>query len=101
MLCRGPLALGKGPETLGKAFAEGCPRQIPLGEFLDGEGVFAEGPLGTRQSLFRGSGRPSEKKRSHHAPAPLAVSLPRADPRQRSGFFEFFCRGPALGKDFF
>ena len=37
------LALGKGPETLGKGFAEGCSRQRPLGEFLDGEGVFAEG----------------------------------------------------------
>ena len=91
MLCRGPLALGKGPETLGKGFAEGCPRQRPLGEFLDGEGVFAEGPLsGTRQSLCRGPGRPSAKKRSRQAPAPLAVSLPRADPRQRNGFFEFF-----------
>ena len=77
-----------GPETLGKGFAEGCPRQRPLGEFLDGEGVFAEGPLpGTWQSLCRGPGRPSAKKRSRQAPAPLAVSLPRADPRQRNGFF--------------
>ena len=82
------LALGKGPEILGKAFAEGCPRQRPLGEFLDGEGVFAEGPLsGTRQSLCRGPGRPSAKKRGRQAPALLAVSLPRAHPRQRNGFF--------------
>ena len=58
-LPRAVLALGKGPKTLGKGFAEGCPRQRPLGEFLDGEGVFAEGPLsGTRQSLCRGLGRP-------------------------------------------
>ena len=79
------------------------PRQRPIGEFLDGEGVFAEGPLsGTRQSLCRGPGQPSAKKRSRHAPAPLAVSLPRADPRQRNGFFlNFFCRGPALGKEIF
>ena len=92
MLCRGPLALGKGPETLGKGFVEGCPRQRPIGEFLDGEGVFAEGPLsGTRQSLCRGPGRPSAKKRGRQAPAPLAVSLPRADPRQRNGFFFGIC----------
>ena len=33
----------------------------------------------------------SAKKRSRQAPVPLAVSLPRADPRQRNGFFfEFF-----------
>ena len=33
---------------------------------------------------------PSAKKRSRQAPAPLAVSLPRADPRQRNSlFFEF------------
>ena len=68
MLCRGPLALGKGPETLSKGFAEG-----PLS--------------GTQQSLCRGPGRPSAKKRSRQAPVPLAVSLPRADPRQRNVFF--------------
>ena len=88
----------KGPQTLGKGFVEGCPRQRPLGEFLDDEGVFAD----TRQSLCRGPGRPSAKKRSRQAPTPLTVSLPRADPRQRNGFFlNFFCRGPALGKEFF
>jgi len=55
-----------------------------------------------RRGLCRGSGRPSAKKRTRYAPAPLAVSLPRADPRQISGFFlNFFCRGPALGKEFF
>ena len=104
MLCRGPLALGKGLETLGKGFAEGCPRQRPLGEFLDGEGVFAEGPLsGTRQSLCRGPGQPSAKKRSRHAPAPLAVSLPRADPRQRNGFFvlNLFAEGRPSANKFF
>ena len=103
MLCRGPLALGKGPETLGKGFAEGCPRQRPLGEFLDGEGVFAEGPLsGTRQSLCRGLGRPSAKKRGRQAPAPLAVSLPRAHPRQRNGFFfNLFAEGRLSANKFF
>ena len=40
-----------------------------------------------RRGLCRGPGRPSTKKRSRHAPAPLAVSLPRADPRQRNVFF--------------
>ena len=96
MLCRGPLALDKG-------FAEGCPRQRPLGEFLDGEGTFAEGPLsGTRQSLCRGPGRPSAKKRSRQAPAPLAVSLPRADPRQRNGFFlDLFAEGRPSANKFF
>ena len=97
------LALGKGPETLGKGFTEGCPRQRTLREFLDGEGVFAEGPLsGTRQSLCRGSGRPSAKKRSRQAPAPLAVSLPRADPRQRNGFFlNLFAEGRPSANKFF
>ena len=81
MLCRGPEALGKG-------FAESCPQQRSLGEFLDGEGVFAESPLsGTRQSLCRGPGSPSAKKRRRQMPALLAVSLPRVDPRQRNGFF--------------
>ena len=41
-----------------------------------------------RMGLCRGSFiGPSAKKRSRQAPAPLAVSLPRADPRQRNGFF--------------
>ena len=94
MLCRGPLALDKGPETLGKGFAEGCPRQRLLGEFLDGEGVFAEGPLsGTRQRA---------KKRGRQAPAPLAVSLPRAHPRQRNGFFlNLFAEGRPSANIFF
>ena len=71
-----------------EGFAEGCPQQRPLEEFLAGEGVFAEDPLsGTRQSLRRGPGRPSATKRSRNAPAPLAVSLPRAHPRQRNDFF--------------
>jgi len=93
----------KGSETLGKGFVECCPRQRLLGEFLDGEGVFAEGPLsGTWQSLCRGPERPWAKKRSRHALAPLAVSLSRADPRQRNDFFlNFFCRGSTLGKEFF
>ena len=83
MLCRGPVALGKGPETLGKGFAEG-----PLS--------------GTRQSLCRGPGRPSAKKRGRQAPAPLAVSLPRADPRQRNGFFlNLFAEGRPSANNFF
>ena len=61
-----------GPQTLGKDFAEGCPRQRPLGEFLDGEGVFAEGPLsGTRQ---------------------------RKEAVTRRRRWRFLCRGPTLGK---
>ena len=68
MLCRGP-----DPETLGKGFAEGCPRQRPLGEFLDGEGVFAEGPLsGTWQ---------------------------RKEAVRRRRRWRFLCRGPTLGKE--
>ena len=52
-----------------------------------------------RRGLCRGPGWPSAKKRGHKAPAPLAVSLLRAHPRQRNGFFfEFVCRGPTLGK---
>ena len=75
MLCRGPLALGKG-------FAEGCPRQRPLGEFLDGEGVFAEGPLsGTRQK--EGQDGPRQRK--------------EAVTRRRR--WRFLCRGPTLGKE--
>ena len=71
MLCRGPL--GKGTETLGKGFVEGCPRQRPLGEFLDGEWVFAEGPLsGTRQ---------------------------RKEAVTRRRRWRFLCRGPTLGKE--
>ena len=66
-------ALGKDPETLGKGFAEGCPRQRPLGEFLDGEGVFAEGPLsGTWQ---------------------------RKEAVRRRRRWRFLCRGPTLGKE--
>ena len=41
VITTGPL--DKGLETLGKGFAEGCPQQRPLGEFLDGKGVFTEG----------------------------------------------------------
>ena len=66
--------LGKGPETLGKGFVEGCPRQRPLGEFLDGEGVFAEGQDGPRQ---------------------------RKEAVMRRRRWRFLCRGPALGKEFF
>ena len=66
------LALGKGPETLGKGFAEGCPRQRPLGEFLDGEGVFAEGQDGPRQ---------------------------RKEAVRRRRRWRFLCRGPTLGKE--
>ena len=66
MLCRGPLALGKGPETLGKGFAEGCPRQRPLGEFLDGEGTALgkeKKPSGAGAvGGFFAEGRPSAKK---------------------------------------
>ena len=72
MLCRGPLALGKGQETLGKGFAEGCRRQRLLGEFLDGEGVFAEGQDGPRQ---------------------------RKEAVTRRRRWRFLCRGPTLGKE--
>ena len=62
-----------GSETLGKGFTERCPRQRPLGEFLDGEGVFAEGPLsGTRQ---------------------------RKEAVRRRRRWRFLCRGPTLGKE--
>ena len=89
--------------ALGKGFAEGCHRQRPLGEFLDGEGVFAEGSLSdTRQSLCRGPGRPSAKKRGRQAPAPLVVSLLRAHPRQRNGFFlNLFAEGRPSANIFF
>ena len=79
------------PETLGKGFAEGCLWQRPLEEFLDGEGVFAEGQDGPRQ-----------RKEAVTRRRRWRFYLPRADPRQRNGFFlNFFCRGPALGKEFF
>ena len=99
----GPSSSSKTTTTGGACFAEGSPRQRPLGEFLDGEGVFAEGPLsGTRQSLCRGLGRPSAKKRGRQAPAPLVVSLPRAHPRQRNGFFlNLFAEGRPSANNFF
>ena len=88
MLCRGPLALGKGSETLGKGFAEGCPRQRPLGEFLDGEGSLprARTALGKEKKPSRAGavggffaeGRPSAKKWFF-----FEFFLPRAGPRQR------------------
>ena len=69
----GGACFAEGPETLGKGFAEGCPRQRPLGKFLDGEGVFAEGPLsGPRQ---------------------------RKEPVTRWRRWRFLCRGPTLGKE--
>ena len=103
------------------------PRQRPLGEFLDGEGVFAEGPLsGTRQRneavrrrrrwrfLCRGptlgkemvfflnlfaEGRPSANKSFY-----FFLNLCRGPPlwpsaKKYSGFFKILCRGPALGKE--
>ena len=87
MLCRGPLALGKGPETLGKGFAEGCPRQRPLGEFLDGEGVFAEGQDGPRQR------KEAVRRRRRWRFLCRGPTLGK-----EMFFFEFVCRGPTLGK---
>ena len=50
---------------------------------------------------FIGHSAKPAKKRSHHAPAPLAVSLPRADPRQRNGYFlNFFAEGRPSAKKF-
>jgi hypothetical protein len=55
--------LCRGPQTLGKGFVEGGPRQRALGKFWVGEEVFTEGYLsGTRQSLCRGPKKPSAKK---------------------------------------
>ena len=81
MLCR----------TLGKGFAEGCPRQRPLGEFLDGEWVFAEGPLsGTRQR------KEAVTRRRRWRFLCRGPTLGK-----EMVFLNFFCRGPALGKEFF
>jgi len=53
-LCRVSLALGKGLNTLGKAFAECHTRQRAHGKILAGKGVFAECFLsGTQQRLYR------------------------------------------------
>ena len=74
-------------------FAEGCPRQRPLGEFLDGEGVFAEGPLsGTRQSLCRGPPPwPSAKKFSgFFQKKPLPRAIARALGKEIVFFWIFF-----------
>ena len=50
--------LGKGPNTLGKAFAECGTRQRPLGKETAGKGFFAECLLlGIRQSLCRALGK--------------------------------------------
>ena len=44
----------------------------------------------------------SAKKRGRQAPAPLAVSLPRAHPRQRNGFFlNLFAKGRPSANNFF
>ena len=91
MLCRGP------PRQRTRNPRQRLCRGLPSAKTP--RGIFRR-----RRGLCRGPfiGH-SAKKRSHHAPAPLAVSLPRADPRQRNGFLflNFLCRGPALGKEFF
>ena len=67
-LCRGPEALGKGPLTLGKGFAEAALGKELSGNFESAKRVFAEDPLsGTRQTLCRGLERHSAKKSSRHS----------------------------------
>jgi len=61
------LTLGKGQNTLGKAFAECHTRQRAHGKILIGKGVFAECFLsGTRQRLYRVPtlGKDKNKKKS-------------------------------------
>jgi len=83
------LTCSKAKKTLGKAFAEGCPRQRPLGEFLDGKGGLCRGPFigHSAKPLPRVKTGPRQRKAAVTAPTLLAVSLPRADPRQRNVFF--------------
>ena len=89
-LCRGPEALGKGPLTLGKGFAEGGPRQRALGEFWVGEEGLCRGP-------FIG-----------HSAKPLpragAALGKEKQPSQCRRLGRSLCRGPylgALGKELF
>ena len=89
-LCRGPEALGKGPLTLGKGFAEGGPRQRALGEFWVGEEGLCRGP-------FIG-----------HSAKPLpragAALGKEKQPSRRRCLEWSLCRGPspgALGKELF
>ena len=66
-LCQGPEALGKGPLTLGKGFAEAALGKELSRNFESAKRVFVEDPLsGTRQSLCRGLDRHSAKKSSRH-----------------------------------
>ena len=99
MLCRGPLALGKGLETLGKGFAEGCPRQRPLGEFLDGEGVFARALYRALGKAFvEGQDGPRQRKEAVRRRRRWRFFAEGRPSAKKLFFFEFVCRGPTLGK---
>ena len=98
MLCRGPLALGKGPETLGKGFAEGCPRQRPLGEFLDGEGVFVEGPAKPLPRARTALGKEKNPSRAGAVGGFFAEGRPSA---KKWFFFNLFAEGRPSANKFF
>jgi len=84
MLCQGPEALGKGQKTIGKAFAKGCPRQRPIGKFLDGKGSLCQG-------LFIGH---SAKKSSRHGAEPVSGFFAESRSSAKKYFFKNnLCRG--------
>ena len=79
----------KGQKTIGKAFAEGCPRQRPLGKILDGKGGLCRGPFieHSAKPLARAKIGPRQRKAAVTALKLLVVSLPRAGPWKRNVFF--------------
>ena len=70
-VCRVSGTLDKGPNTLGKAFAECNIRQTTLGKQTDGEATFAECLFsGTRQN------KKNTRQRKAKRPAQLLLALP-------------------------